>query len=133
MSNWLLFSYSPVCRSVLMLVLMIAVVSSSGTHGPFTFYVAFMSSLILFGTLLCIGYFSYQLNMSTLGRTMFEISHGKTTFAASTAVLSMRGRLLTYVMTIPVKSPISPPPKKRNFRLKLPLLVFPVAHQLELS
>ncbi|KAF6035990.1 ZDHHC24 [Bugula neritina] len=48
-----------------------------GIHGPFTFIVAFMSSLILFGTLLSAGYLLYQLNMIRQGRTSYEINKGQ--------------------------------------------------------
>ncbi|XP_067940132.1 probable palmitoyltransferase ZDHHC24 [Watersipora subatra] len=47
-----------------------------GIHGPFTFVVAFMSSLTLFGSLLAIGYFIYQINLVSQGRTSFEIQRG---------------------------------------------------------
>ena len=49
----------------------------SGIHGPFTFVVAFMSSLTLFGTLIAGGYFFYQMHMVSQGRTSFEIASGE--------------------------------------------------------
>ena len=49
----------------------------SGVHGPFTFVVAFMSSLTLFGTLIAGGYFFYQMHMVSHGRTSFEIASGE--------------------------------------------------------
>lgn len=60
-----------------MLVVITLDILFPGIHGPFTFVVAFMSSLTLFGTLIAAGYFFYQVNMISNGRTSYELARGK--------------------------------------------------------
>lgn len=60
-----------------MLVIITLDILFSGIHGPFTFVVAFMSSLTLFGTLIAAGYFLYQVNMISNGRTSYELARGE--------------------------------------------------------